>query len=1152
MAKTVELVIHPKFDIKETEAEARELRSTLVKILEDTGNSDAKFAAKVKKIINSVDKALEKVDDLNSHPIELGLPTKEFEELLQQIDEARNRVDELKSSSDAAAAAEYRQEAEKYDTMIAEKQTRIKQLQEASKSAESHFMKASGEETANIWAQQMSEANQQLETTKQELQQANQLKEEFLQSPQGTFLTEFDAKVEEAELDLADLHGQVELLRQQGGLEQVGLDPTKENAVNTALDTEVDKMKQVIIQHRKMGEEANKSQSKTKASIDRVTASVKNLGNTIKKSGSSSLANMSKSIQNIERGAGRVLKSLKKGAVAIAGLILGARGLFSIFRKFRTAVIEGFKALEEGDKGFKDQIDGIKNQFEELKVSLALAFKPIVEMAIPYIQQLIQWLQKLLGYIASFTALISGQNSYAKAIKKTGDAAKSASKQLSKFDELNNLSSDSGSGGSGFDFERVPIDQKVVDWLEKIKTLTGAIKDQFMEWVGTPFLEGLQPEKTKKLFLDLVDDCKLLGENVKKIFSDPEIQEAQKKFVQTTSKTLGSLTGLGTDVALIIGDAVVDGFNKYVTENEGKVKGNMLTRLFDFTSLIEQIGTIADAFREIFSVVHDNEDAINIVSNGFSAWDDLLTGLIDSFAKITVGFTNMFALPITENVSGWQTAIEDLLKVGSDISDFFAEAVEDIKGWLSQIGDIFGNFFTKVGGVLAKVTAKILEIWDKVYPVLQTVIAEIQSIWNEYIAPIVDDIIWIVGELVSALGKAIEKIWEYISPVVQWIIDYVVPVLVPILKGIITVIGSIIKIALIPLKATLTAIKSLIQLMKGDVEGAGETWKKFGEGVKNTFAGIGEKFKGIWEELKAGLDTLFGQFQEWGEKIYGPNGIWQTFFNTIGAKWKEFWSGVLDYWSWIGEQIKNVATSIKDWFGARIDDITGFFTNLKNKAQKFFTETIPGFFNNIKQKFADMKTNLQNGVNNIVTFFTNFKTKLSGIVDNIKTFFTNLGTFFSTLFTQTIPNIFKRGVNLAIGFINKLIGGVESAVNAIVGALNSLHWDVPSWIPGIGGQSFGFSIPTVSYNRIPALASGAVIPPSMGDFIARLGDNNRETEVVSPLSTIQEALVKALQQTGIGGDIHVHVDLDGREIAKSVVRQDSITRMSRGVGLFGT
>lgn len=900
-----------------------------------------------------------------------------------------------------------------------------------------------------------------------------------------------------------------------------------------------DKLRVGLVRQRELTKEADKTS-------ENVKKTAKGMSNVHKFTNSAK-----KDFQSIATAAGNFEKRIARGAVRFLGLIVGARGLYALFNKLRTAIRDGFNSLAEGDKAFKIQLDELKKETDELKVNLAAAFKPIVEMAIPYIKQLIQWVQTLLGYVASFTALIAGQNSYAKAIKKTGDAAGAANKQLSKFDELNNLSS-GGGGGSGFDFEQVPIDQKVVDWLEKIKTLTGVIKDQFMEWAGTPFLEGLQPEKTKKLFLDLIEDCKLLGDNVKKIFEDPEIQEAQKKFVQTTSKTLGSLTGLGTDVALIIGDAVVDGFNKYVTENEGKVKGNMLTRLFDFTSLIEQIGTIADAFRDIFSVVHDNEDAINIVSNGFSAWDDLLTGLIDLFAQITVGFTNMFALPITENVDGWQTAIEDLLKVGSGFSDFFADVVEDVKGWLSKIGEIFGNFFTKVGEVLAKVTEKVLKLWDKIYPVFQTLIGEIQSIWNEYIAPIVDDILWIVGDFVSKIGAWIERIWSWLQPVVQWIIDYVVPVLVPILKGIITIVGSIIKIALIPLKATLTAIKSLLQLINGDVEGAGETWKKFGEGIKNTFAGIGEKFKGIWEELKAGLDNLFDEFSKWGEKVYGPNGIWQTFFNTIGAKWKEFWSGVLDYWSWIGEQIKNVATSIKDWFGARIDNIKEFFTNLKNKAQKLFTETLPGFFNNIKQKFADMRTNLQNGVNNIVTFFSNFKTKLSGIIDNIKAFFTNLGTFFNTLFTQTIPNIFKKGVNLAIGFINKLIGGVESAVNAIVGALNNLHWDVPSWIPGIGGQSFGFNIPTVNYNRIPALAQGTVIPPAMGEFIARLGDNNRETEVVSPLSTIKQALSETMREMNFGGDISVNLVVDGRVLANTVVKYDDITRRSRGVGLFGT
>lgn len=73
--------------------------------------------------------------------------------------------------------------------------------------------------------------------------------------------------------------------------------------------------------------------------------------------------------------------------------------------------------------------------------------------------------------------------------------------------------------------------------------------------------------------------------------------------------------------------------------------------------------------------------------------------------------------------------------------------------------------------------------------------------------------------------------------------------------------------------------------------------------------------------------------------------------------------------------------------------------------------------------------------------------------------------------------------------------------------------------------------------HLPRLASGTVVPPRAGEFAAILGDNRREAEVVSPLSTIKQALVEAIAQAGGmgGGDITARIYLDGRELGRSTV-----------------
>ena len=143
---------------------------------------------------------------------------------------------------------------------------------------------------------------------------------------------------------------------------------------------------------------------------------------------------------------------------------------------------------------------------------------------------------------------------------------------------------------------------------------------------------------------------------------------------------------------------------------------------------------------------------------------------------------------------------------------------------------------------------------------------------------------------------------------------------------------------------------------------------------------------------------------------------------------------------------------------------------------------------------------------------------------------------------------FVKGVfNKIIGFIEGLINKVIDGINWLIDQLNKISFEVPDWVPGIGGKSFGFNISHVSEVKLPRLATGAVVPPNR-EFLAMLGDNKKETEIVSPLSTMKQALMEALQESGAagGGDVTIVVNLDGREVARNTVRH--INQMTRSGG----
>lgn len=127
----------------------------------------------------------------------------------------------------------------------------------------------------------------------------------------------------------------------------------------------------------------------------------------------------------------------------------------------------------------------------------------------------------------------------------------------------------------------------------------------------------------------------------------------------------------------------------------------------------------------------------------------------------------------------------------------------------------------------------------------------------------------------------------------------------------------------------------------------------------------------------------------------------------------------------------------------------------------------------------------------------------------IQNTWSSVSNWFETKVLDPLANGFKGMVNGVIGFLNGLISGIVSGVNTAIKAVNKLSFNVPDWIPGIGGKSFGFSIPTMTAPQIPYLAKGAVIPPR-SPFMAVLGDQKNGVNVEAPLSTIQEAVANVM------------------------------------------
>lgn len=101
---------------------------------------------------------------------------------------------------------------------------------------------------------------------------------------------------------------------------------------------------------------------------------------------------------------------------------------------------------------------------------------------------------------------------------------------------------------------------------------------------------------------------------------------------------------------------------------------------------------------------------------------------------------------------------------------------------------------------------------------------------------------------------------------------------------------------------------------------------------------------------------------------------------------------------------------------------------------------------------------------------------LDGIIDFIRGVFTGDWQRAWTGVKEIFSGVFNSLVAIAKAPINGVIGclnGAISGINGMIRALNNIHFEIPDWVPGLGGKSFGFNLPKIA--NIPLLAKGGIL-----------------------------------------------------------------------------
>ena len=173
----------------------------------------------------------------------------------------------------------------------------------------------------------------------------------------------------------------------------------------------------------------------------------------------------------------------------------------------------------------------------------------------------------------------------------------------------------------------------------------------------------------------------------------------------------------------------------------------------------------------------------------------------------------------------------------------------------------------------------------------------------------------------------------------------------------------------------------------------------------------------------------------------------------------------------------------------------------------------------------------------------------SKVWNGVKSVWSSAASWFKSKVLDPIKNGFKFFGNGIISYYEGIANLAIKAVNKIIGAVNKVNFNIPDWVPVIGGKKWGFNINPVKEIKLPRLADGAVFKGN-DPYMAIVNDQKHGVNVESPLATIVEAMETALSTSDYSSSstTDVNVTFGGTLSALARVLTPHILVESRRVG----
>lgn len=815
------------------------------------------------------------------------------------------------------------------------------------------------------------------------------------------------------------------------------------------------------------------------------------------------------------------------------------RAMYRAINSIISAITDGFKTgtdnLYQYSKAiagpFADSMDRIATALLYFKNSIGAAVGPLINMLAPAIEFCTDKAVEFLNTINQLFARLSGASSWTKAVRypkeyaEAADDATKANEELKKtilgFDQLNvlqdNSKKDSKSGKQADDYSKM---------FEEV-ALTAATSP--FEGFFTPFKKAWENE----------------GEN-----------------------TINSIKNAFAKVKDLI-ETVRDTFNDVWNNGTGQEIIEKILRTWQ--NIFDTIGNIAERLKEAWN---ENENGKRIVQGILDIFDSILGTIED----------------ITEDTKEWAKKLDF-----SSVLESIANFLEKIKPLVDNVGKALEWIWTNVVLPISKwgieeLVPAAIDLISSALDLLNTVIEKAKPgfkwLWENFLKPLGE---WVGDKIVEGLqsitdllddlndlisGKTSFK--EFIDQLsfgqtvllgLAVAIGVVVAAFVAFqaVSAIVSGVGAVIGALTSPVGIAIAAIAGLIAIgvlvVKhwDDIKAAAKkAWdavtdfidtacEKISDGVMAFIEGMFNFFEWTWDAIVTVTKAAWNGLKDFFSGLWNiissvAQAIWnglKTFFTGIFegivSVGKAAWTGFKDFWVGLWQLIKTTATNV--WNGLKT-----FLSNTWN----WIRSTASNIWNGVKTTVLNVVNGLKTG---ITTAFEFVSSHVTSIMERIRSTMTNVW--------EGIKNVVRGAINGVLGFVDGLVNGVINGFNTMINALNRLSFDVPDWVPGIGGKKFGFNIQTLQTISIPRLEKGGMVPNNGTMFIAgeagaevvanignRTGVMNTdqmqksvEQGILNATGSIANAVAAAVAksgQNGIAPTVEVTVKADSETLYKTV------------------